>query len=76
MASAVSAALRVGGSTSPSKRSRDDIEQLGGQLTVRAGDGSACLDKVIDETGAEAVYWSRRYGAAERETDAASQSAA
>ncbi|RAN40524.1 deoxyribodipyrimidine photo-lyase [Hyphomonas sp. GM-8P] len=47
-----------------------DIEQLGGQLTVRAGDGSACLDKVINETGADTVYWSRRYGAAERETDA------
>ncbi len=47
-----------------------DIEQLGGQLTVQAGDGSACLDKVIDETGADTVYWNRRYGAAERDADA------
>nr|WP_321490376.1 deoxyribodipyrimidine photo-lyase [uncultured Hyphomonas sp.] len=51
-----------------------DIEQLGGQLTVRAGDGSACLDAVISETGADTVYWNRRYGAAERETDAAVKS--
>jgi len=51
-----------------------DIEQLGGQLTVRAGDGSACLDKVIEETGADAVFWNRRYGAAERDTDAAIKS--
>ena len=48
-----------------------DIDQLGGQLTVQAGDGSACLDRVIAETGAEAVYWNRRYGKAERELDAA-----
>ena len=47
-----------------------DIEQLGGQLTVQAGDGSACLDRVIDETGADTVYWNRRYAAAERDADA------
>ena len=51
-----------------------DIEQLGGQLTIRAGDGSACLDQVIEESGADAVYWNRRYGEAEREIDAAIKS--
>jgi deoxyribodipyrimidine photo-lyase len=48
-----------------------DIEQLGGQLTVRAGDGSACLDEVIEETGADTVFWNRRYGKPEREIDTA-----
>ena len=48
-----------------------DIEQLGGRLTVQAGDGSACLDTIVTETGAAAVYWNRRYGRAEREIDAA-----
>ena len=48
-----------------------DIEQLGGQLAVQAGDGSACLDRVIEATGAEAVFWNRRYAKAERELDAA-----
>jgi hypothetical protein len=59
------AARRVGGWTSPSKRSLRDLEQLGGRLTVRAGDGSACLDEVDRrDRRRHAVYWSRRYGKA------------
>ena len=52
----------------------EDLEQLGGRLTIRAGDGSACLDELIEETGAKAVYWNRRYGKAERDIDAAIKS--
>jgi deoxyribodipyrimidine photo-lyase len=48
-----------------------EVTQLGGQLTIQAGDGSACLDHVIEETGADTVYWNRRYGEGERNRDAA-----
>ena len=47
-----------------------DIERLGGHLTLRIGDSAACLDEVIAETGAEAVFWNRRYETGERDTDA------
>ncbi|MEZ6011000.1 MAG: deoxyribodipyrimidine photo-lyase [Hyphomonas sp.] len=47
-----------------------DIEQLGGQLTIQAGDGSTCLDRVIEESGADTVFWNRRYDEAGRVQDA------
>ena len=45
------------------------LADRGGSLTIREGDAARVLARVIDETGADAVYWNRRYGAA-RETDA------
>ncbi len=45
------------------------LAESGGSLTIREGNAAGVLAKVIDETGANAVYWNRRYGAA-RETDA------
>jgi deoxyribodipyrimidine photo-lyase len=39
-----------------------DLERLGSQLVIRQGkDSLAALRKLITETGATAVYWSRRY---------------
>ncbi|CAD6551567.1 Deoxyribodipyrimidine photo-lyase [Paraburkholderia hiiakae] len=35
------------------------------------GDEAATLDALVTETGAQAVYWNRRYGAAQREVDRA-----
>ena len=48
-----------------------DIAGLGGQLTVRVGAAETCLDALIDQTGAGAVYWNRRYDKAGRDLDAA-----
>lgn len=38
-----------------------DLEDRGSQLILRAGSSLDCLQKLIDETGASAVYWNRRY---------------
>ncbi|XBQ15726.1 MAG: deoxyribodipyrimidine photo-lyase [Oceanicaulis sp.] len=37
------------------------IEERGGTLVLRRGDAAKALDAVIEETGAEAVYWNRIY---------------
>jgi deoxyribodipyrimidine photo-lyase len=46
------------------------LEQRGGRLTLRRGEAAEVVPRVIAETGADAVFWNRRYGAA-REIDAA-----
>ncbi|WP_201698822.1 cryptochrome/photolyase family protein [Paraburkholderia hiiakae] len=43
----------------------------GGRLLLLQGDEAATLDALVTETGAQAVYWNRRYGAAQREVDRA-----
>lgn len=48
---------------------RSDIERLGGQLVLRAGQGADVITELVAETGAGAVFWNRRYGHA-READA------
>ncbi|MCB9961348.1 MAG: deoxyribodipyrimidine photo-lyase [Hyphomonas sp.] len=53
----------------------EDIGSCGGQLTVRRGPAAACLDDVITETGAEAVFWNRRYEAGACELDASIKAA-
>ena len=53
---------------------RADLETLGGSLTVRTGSAADVVPAVVAETGADAVFWNRRYGAA-RETDAALKTA-
>jgi len=46
------------------------IDALGGTLVLRRGAAEAEIPRLVDETGASAVFWNRRYGAA-REIDAA-----
>ncbi|KCZ51706.1 cryptochrome/photolyase family protein [Hyphomonas pacifica] len=48
-----------------------DIEDAGAQLTLRSGKSADVLDQVIEETGAEAIFWNRRYEKPERDLDAA-----
>jgi deoxyribodipyrimidine photo-lyase len=50
-----------------------ELRELGGALTLRSGSAGTSIPALIAETGADAVYWNRRYGAA-RETDAALKS--
>lgn len=47
-----------------------DIARLGGKLILRRGEEAKCLQAVITQSGARAVYWNRRYGLAERDCDA------
>ena len=40
---------------------RQSIEALGGQLVLRKGEAKHVIDALISETGANAVFWNRRY---------------
>lgn len=44
------------------------IARLGGQLVLRRGAAEVEVPKLVAETGADAVFWNRRYGAS-REVD-------
>lgn len=46
------------------------IERLGGRLILRRGPAAAVIAELVEETGADAVFWNRRYGHAERDVDA------
>ncbi len=46
-----------------------DVRGRGGRLVLRRGDAISEISALVDETGATAVYWNRRYTAA-RELDA------
>ncbi len=48
-----------------------DIEALGGKLILRTGEAQDIIDDILEETGAEAVYWNRRYDLAGRDLDTA-----
>ena len=48
---------------------RSDIERLGGQLVLRHGTAEQQLSALIAETGADAVFWNRRYDLAGRDID-------
>lgn len=48
----------------------DDIRGLGGTLLLRSGSAATIVPELAHSTGAGAVLWNRRYGAAEREIDA------
>ncbi|MCR6497812.1 DNA photolyase family protein [Shinella sp. CPCC 101442] len=39
----------------------ETLKALGTPLILRSGDAGTVLDKLIEETGAETVYWNRRY---------------
>jgi deoxyribodipyrimidine photo-lyase len=47
----------------------NDIASLGGALTLRRGEAISEISALVDEVGAGAVYWNRRYTAA-RDLDA------
>jgi len=47
----------------------DSLERLGATLTLRRGPAEAVIADLAASVGAGAVYWNRRYGAAEREVD-------
>ena len=47
----------------------DALRALGASLTLRRGPAEQVLAEVVDEVGAEAVHWNRRYGAS-RDIDA------
>lgn len=47
-----------------------EIAARGGRLILRVGDSAKQLERLLVETGADAVYWSRRYEPAGRNRDA------
>jgi deoxyribodipyrimidine photo-lyase len=47
----------------------ESLKKLGGDLVLRRGDAASEISALVDETGAGAVFWNRRYAAA-RELDA------
>ena len=50
---------------------RSDIEARGGRLVLRRGAAAKVIDDLVEETGAGAVFWNRRYHKPDRERDAA-----
>ncbi|MDF2666866.1 MAG: deoxyribodipyrimidine photolyase [Microbacterium sp.] len=46
------------------------LEERGGRLVLRRGRASEVVPAVVEEIGAGAVFWNRRYGGVEREIDA------
>lgn len=46
-----------------------DLRDLGVKLVLRRGPAGRVIRSLVDETGAGAVLWNRRYGGAERELD-------
>ena len=49
---------------------KTDIEALGGELVLRRGQANAVINALISETGANAVFWNRRYEEPGRTIDA------
>ncbi|RXZ49866.1 cryptochrome/photolyase family protein [Agromyces binzhouensis] len=47
-----------------------DLRDRGVRLVLRRGPAGRVIRTLVDEAGAGAVFWNRRYGAAEREIDA------
>jgi len=47
----------------------DTLGDIGSRLILRQGDGATVLDELIKQTGADAVYWNRRYEPAVIERD-------
>ncbi len=45
------------------------IQDSGGKLIIREGPSSAVLDDIIDQTGADHIFWNRRYEADSIERD-------
>lgn len=49
----------------------EGLAQIGGKLILRKGHAFRILDMLIEEAGANTVYWNRRYDLAPREIDSA-----
>ncbi|MCJ1713560.1 deoxyribodipyrimidine photo-lyase [Curtobacterium sp. VKM Ac-2922] len=47
-----------------------DLRQRDSRLVLRRGAAADVIDAVVADTGADGVYWNRRYGPVEREIDA------
>ncbi|WP_025157412.1 cryptochrome/photolyase family protein [Leifsonia aquatica] len=54
----------------------EELDRLGATLTLRRGPAEREIAAVLRETGASAIFWNRRYGAAERRIDEAVKTAA
>jgi deoxyribodipyrimidine photo-lyase len=52
----------------------EELERRGSRLLLRRGAAETEVPRLVDETGADAVFWNRRYGAS-REVDARLKSA-
>jgi deoxyribodipyrimidine photo-lyase len=63
------AAPRDGGFTAPLAGLRAALETLGAELIPLRGAAFDLVDRVVRETGAEAIYWNRRHSAAEIAVD-------
>lgn len=48
---------------------KKSLEALGSQLVLKTGTALDVIAELIDETGADTVYWNRRYEVHNRETD-------
>ncbi|BDZ51801.1 hypothetical protein GCM10025867_40420 [Frondihabitans sucicola] len=51
-----------------------ELERRGARLTLRRGAAADVIPSLVDESGADAVFWNRRYGKAARDADAALKS--
>jgi deoxyribodipyrimidine photo-lyase len=47
----------------------EQLRELGSRLTIRRGPTQTALDELLEQTGATAVYWNRRYEPAAIERD-------
>jgi len=56
------------------ERLGDDLAAKGGRLILRRGEAAAVLDALIEESGADTVYWNRLYDAPSRHRDSAIKS--
>ena len=48
-----------------------NLEKIGGKLILRKGQAFRILDMLIEEIGADTIFWNRRYDLAPREIDSA-----
>jgi len=48
-----------------------DLEAIGAKFILRKGQAFRVLDRLIEETGADTIYWNRRYDLDPREIDSA-----
>ncbi|NQX12169.1 deoxyribodipyrimidine photo-lyase [Microbacteriaceae bacterium VKM Ac-2855] len=48
-----------------------DLDGRGARLILRRGPAEAVIPQLVEQLGADAVYWNRRYGGAERTVDTA-----
>jgi len=49
---------------------KQDLEKIQSTLILRSGPTQTALESIVEETGASAIYWNRRYGELEQNTDA------